>query len=264
MRTHTGIPVLHFDRIDSTNAEARRLAEQGERGPLWIVASEQTGGRGRHGRQWVSEPGNLYATRLFAIAAEPAVATQLSFVAAVAVREAVTKLFPDISPRIKWPNDLLIDGAKFCGLLPEVVAQSPTTIALGCGINIAHAPGDTPYSTTYLLARHPGKNRPPSQPWIPDFAGMTEWVERVFVELDRAVSGTLRNWNEGQGFARIRDLWSKHALGLDSLCTTEHGKGIFRSLAIDGALILELADGTRKHIHSGEVRFVEVERLRRT
>ena len=127
-------PIEAYDELDSTNAEARRLAEQGERGPLWIVASEQTGGRGRHGRQWVSEPGNLYATRLFAIAAEPAVATQLSFVAAVAVREAVTKLFPDISPRIKWPNDLLIDGAKFCGLLPEVVAQSPRNASSEAGV----------------------------------------------------------------------------------------------------------------------------------
>lgn len=264
MKTRTGILVRHFDRIDSTNAEARRLAELGERGPLWIVASEQTGGRGRHGRQWVSEPGNLYATRLFAINAEPAVAAQLSFVAAVAVREAVAKRFPDISPRIKWPNDLLIDGAKFCGLLPEVVGQTPTTIALGCGINIAHAPDNTPYSVTYLLARHPGESRGRSEPWVPVFAGMTEGVEHLFVELDSSIARVLQIWNEGQGFAAIRDMWLAHALGLDGACATEHGEGIFHGLAADGALILELADGTRKHIHSGEVRFADIERLRRT
>lgn len=244
MRTRTGIPVRHFDRIDSTNAEARRLAEQGERGPLWIVASEQTGGRGRHGRQWVSEPGNLYATRLFAIGTGPAIATQLSFVAAVAVREAVVALFPDIVPQIKWPNDLLIGGAKFCGLLPEVVGQSPTTIALGCGINVAHAPRNTPYAVTHL--------------------GSAEVVDSVFEQLDSSFSTCLQIWNEGRGFAAIRDLWLAHAMGLEGTCATEHGEGLFRGLADDGALILELSDGTRKHIHSGEVRFADIERLRQT
>ncbi len=74
----------------------------------------------------------------------------------------------------------------------------------------------------------------------------------------------LQIWNEGRGFAAIRDVWSAHALGLDGACTTEHGERHFPRPCRDGALILELADGTRKHIHSGEVRFAEVERLRRT
>ncbi len=243
MKTATGIPVRHFDRIDSTNAEAHRLVAQGERGPLWIVASEQTGGRGRLGRSWISQPGNLYATRLFTLSAQPAVAAQLSFVAAVAVRQAVVNLFPDISPRIKWPNDLLIDGAKFCGLLPEVVAQLPTTIALGCGINIAHAPHGTPYAVTCL--------------------GTAEEVESVFEQFDTSLSTCLKIWNEGRDFASIRDAWSAHALGLDEACTTEHGAGIFRGLADDGALILELPDGNHKQIHSGEVRFAALESLRR-
>lgn len=264
MKTHSGIPVLAFDRIDSTNAEARRLAAQGERGPLWIVAAEQTGGRGRLGRSWVSEPGNLYATLLFAIDAGPAVAAQVSFVAAVAVRRAVANALPHLDPRIKWPNDLLIGGAKFCGLLPEVVAQSPTVIALGCGINIAHAPIGTPYPVTHLLARHPSESRGPSQPWVPAFAGMTKEVESIFEQLDSSLSTCMKIWDEGRGFAAIRDLWSAHALGLDGPCTTEHGDGIFRGLAADGALVLELADGTRKHIHSGEVRFAELEALRQS
>lgn len=243
MKTRTGIPVRHFDRIDSTNAEARRLAEQGEYGPLWIVADEQTGGRGRLGRNWVSEPGNLYATRLFTVAAGPAIATQLSFVAAVAVRDLVARLFPELHPQIKWPNDVLIGGAKFCGLLPEVVAQPPTTIALGCGINIAHAPQGTPYPVTCL--------------------GTAVGVESVFEELDSSLSYHLQIWDNGLGFDAVRQAWSADAIGLDAPCATEQGEGMFRGLAEDGALILELAEGTRKHIHSGEVRFAELEALRR-
>jgi BirA family biotin operon repressor/biotin-[acetyl-CoA-carboxylase] ligase len=243
LRTRTGIPVRHFDRIDSTNAEAHRMVAQGERGPLWIVAAEQTGGRGRLGRQWVSQPGNLYATRLFTLSAEPAVAAQLSFVAAVAVRQAVSGLFPELDMQIKWPNDLLIGGAKFCGLLPEVIAQPPTTIALGCGINIAHAPQGTPYPVTFL--------------------GSSASVESVFEELDSSLSTCLQIWNEGRGFVSIRERWSAHALGLNGSCTTEHGAGIFRGLAGDGALILELPDGNHKPIYSGEVRFAALEPLRR-
>ncbi len=82
MQLRTGHPVIRFDRIDSTNAEARRRADEGEIGPLWLWADEQTGGRGRLGRSWVSEPGNLYATFLFGISAGLEVAAQVSFVAA--------------------------------------------------------------------------------------------------------------------------------------------------------------------------------------
>ena len=146
----TGHPVRHFDRIDSTNLEARRLADDGERGPLWLWADEQTLGRGRLGRSWVSEPGNLYATFLFSIAEGPHAAAQVSFVAALAVHDTVVALRPGLSPAIKWPNDVLIDGAKFCGVLPEVVGANPTRIAIGCGVNIAHAPEGTPYPVTAL------------------------------------------------------------------------------------------------------------------
>ncbi len=94
MKLPTGHRVVHFERIDSTNSEARRLAEAGERGPLWIWSDEQTGGRGRLGRAWVSEPGNLYVTCLFQTAAPASAAAQISFVAAIAVHELVSGLLP--------------------------------------------------------------------------------------------------------------------------------------------------------------------------
>ena len=240
--------VVHFERIDSTNSEAHRLAQQGERGPLWLWADEQTGGRGRLGRPWVSEPGNLYATFLFPISDGSEVAAQVSFVAALAVHDLVTVLLPDIKPLIKWPNDVLIDGAKFCGLLAEVAASNPTAIALGCGINLMHAPPDTPYPVT-ALARH----------------GTIPGIESILPMLDARLSSRLAIWNEGRGFAAIRSAWMERAAGLNGKAVAKIGekevRGTFRGLAADGTLILELADGTQKHIHAGDVRFAAIEAL---
>lgn len=243
----TGHPVRHFDRIDSTNLEARRLADQGESGPFWIWADEQTLGRGRLGRSWVSEPGNLYATFLFAIAEAPQAASQVSFVAALAVHDTVMALRPGLSPRIKWPNDVLIDGAKFCGVLPEVVGSNPTRIAIGCGVNVAHAPEGTPYPVTFL-----GRDLMP---------------EAVLRELDRNLALRLKEWDEGRGFGLIRHAWGERALGLGGAVTAAAGTkevtGTFKGLAPDGALLLEGSDGRVSPIHAGDVKFAELEAMRR-
>ena len=257
MKQAAGIPIRHFDRIDSTNAEARRLADQGELGPLWLWADEQTGGKGRMGRHWVSEPGNLYATLLFSIAAEPHVATQVSFVAALAVHDMVSALRPDLRPLIKWPNDVLIGGAKFCGVLAEVVGTNPTRIAIGCGMNGAHAPEGTPYPVTHLSSPPPcgeglgvgvaqGSTRgPPPQPLPTRGRGLG--VESVLQQLAATLSNRLNLWDEGRGFPAIRQAWSERALGLGEQVTAKLGAqeihGIFAGLAADGALILNAADG---------------------
>lgn len=246
MKAAAGHRVLHFERIDSTNSEARRLAEQGERGPLWLVADRQDGGRGRLGRTWVSEPGNLYATFLFSISAGPEIAAQAGLVAAVAVQKAVSRLRPDLAVRIKWPNDLLIGGAKFCGILSEVVGTAPTRIALGCGINVAEAPTDTPYPATAL--------------------GPRCTVESVFQELDSSLSNGLKIWDEGRGFEAIRGAWTAVALGIGGRVTAsvagETTTGIFAGIAPDGALLLKSDDGRLRPIHSGEVSFAALEELR--
>ena len=191
------------------------------------MADRQDGGRGRLGRTWVSEPGNLYATFLFAISAGPEIAAQAGLVAAVAVQEAVSRLRPDLAVRIKWPNDLLIGGAKFCGILSEVVGTAPTRIAIGCGINVAHAPKDTPYPATAL--------------------GPRCTVESVFQELDSSLSNCLKIWDEGRGFGAIRAAWSAAALGIGGQVTAsiagEATSGIFAGIAPDGALLLQTGDG---------------------
>src|SRR4051794_10672274 len=111
--------VVAYEVLASTNAQALALARQGERGPLWISARTQTAGRGRRGRVWVSQPGNVYATLLLTAPAPGQYWPQLSLVAALAVHDAVVGAAPPLAPvlAIKWPNDLLLSGAKFAGIL---------------------------------------------------------------------------------------------------------------------------------------------------
>lgn len=236
----------HFTEIDSTNAEAHRLAAKGERGPLWLVADRQTAGRGRLGRQWVSEPGNLYATILFTLTAPAAMAGQVSFPAALAVHETAASVLPkgaaDLA--IKWPNDVLLGGAKFAGILAETLGQNTDrtiTLAIGFGINIAHAPEGTPYPVT-TLALH-GASPPPMD---------------LHAVLAKALAKWLAAWDEGRGFDTVRREWLARASGLGRAFAATSGQialsGTFVGLGDDGSMILELADGSRRAVHAGEVR----------
>ena len=118
-----GHRLIVHDTLDSTNSEALRLARSGERGPLWIVAREQTAGRGRRGREWISAPGNLATSLLCVAPVTPALAATLGFVASLAVHEACRTLAPGVDFALKWPNDVLADGAKVAGLLLESEAD---------------------------------------------------------------------------------------------------------------------------------------------
>ena len=242
MKLPPGHRVVHFERIDSTNAEARRLSETGESGPLWIWSDEQTGGRGRLGRTWVSEPGNLYVSHLFQTTAPLEAAAQVSFVAAIAVHQVATSLLPKADFFLKWPNDVLQGGAKFCGLLAEVVDTDPMRIVMGCGINLAHAPKNTPYPVTAL--------------------GAAFSPEMVLEKLAASFGFWLEVWDEGRGFPAIRNAWLERAAGVGHHVSVDDIHGRFDGLGANGALLMTLADGTEKSIHAGEVRFATVEKLR--
>src|SRR5215469_2812357 len=144
--TAAGVRLIAHEVLGSTNAEALRLARQGERGPLWIAADRQTAGRGRRGRAWISPRGNLYASLLLT---EPAAAehwSQLSFVAALAMHDAVVEIAGDLKPllTIKWPNDLLLAGAKLGGILIEA-ESGISAVVVGIGVNCASHPADTEF-----------------------------------------------------------------------------------------------------------------------
>jgi BirA family biotin operon repressor/biotin-[acetyl-CoA-carboxylase] ligase len=233
---------VHFERIDSTNSEARRLVETGEQGPIWIWSDEQTDGRGRLGHTWISEPGNLYATCLFQTAAPEISAVQISFVAAIAVYEVALRLVPDGNFLLKWPNDVLKSGAKFCGLLSEIVGISPTRIALGCGINLAHAPVLASYPVTSL-----GQNLKP---------------QMVLEEFAAEFSRWLAIWDEGNGFPAIREEWLKRSVAVGHSVSVDGNIGKFDGLAVDGALLVSLDGAPQKAVYAGEIVFPYLQELR--
>lgn len=243
-------PLLLLDQIDSTNAEARRRAEAGETGPLWIVARRQTGGRGRRGRAWESDTGNLFATLLMATPRPPAEAAQITFVAALAVADLLDAWAPPSLVTIKWPNDVLLAGDKASGVLVESGAHPSggLWLAVGIGVNLAHAPTGTERPATALAHHLRGDvSAPPS-------------VETAAARLAEAIVIWLERW-ETLGFEPVLDAWRARTPGLDGPATARLGhetvEGRAEGVAADGALRLRLADGTLRLISAGDVFFGE-------
>ena len=233
-----GVGLIVCETVGSTNSEALAYARAGEKGPLWITARAQTAGRGRRGRAWVSEPGNLYATLLLTDPAPAERAAQLSFVAALAVRDAIAARAPAVAPRLalKWPNDVLCAGAKLAGILIEAEGTRPLVVAVGIGVNCRDHPADTDFAATDLAA-----------------AGAAVTAEELFAPLSLAMLHRLTEW-EG-GFAPIRTEWLRHALGgeLRVRLGARDLTGRFETLDEAGRLMLRLADGTIETIAAGEV-----------
>ena len=239
----TGASLISFDTLGSTNAEALARARAGERGPLWITAARQTAGRGRRGNVWTSEPGNLYASLLLTDAAPAAHLPELCFVVALAVLDAVGTAAPSLLSklRLKWPNDLLLDGAKLAGILIEAesVGGKTATVA-GIGINCAHHPRDAGYPATDLSI-HGGAVTP----------------DVLFHELSGAMAARLAQWDRGAGFAAIRAEWLSHAAGIGGdIVVRLPGRelaGTFESLDPMGRLMLRLPAGQLEAITAGEI-----------
>ena len=237
-------PVYWYDEIDSTSEEAKRRARAGETSPVWIAARQQTAGRGRLGRNWVSPTGNLFVTVLFPEPGGLVIAGRIPFAAALAVRDACASAVPEIGAKLKWPNDVRVDGAKICGILTETGETNGVTwIALGMGINVQHAPEVAEQSSTSLLQ----EGAPPAL--VPEHV-----LEDLRSNLDRRVSQA-RNDFEG-----LLEDWLRYAEGLGR--TVEAGpkdnrvSGIFEGLAPDGGLNLRLPDGSRQTIRAGDVELV--------
>jgi BirA family biotin operon repressor/biotin-[acetyl-CoA-carboxylase] ligase len=234
--------IRSYETLGSTNTEALALARAGEAGPLWITAARQTAGRGRRGRNWVSEPGNLYASLLLSGLAHPERAPELSFVASLALHDAIAALAPQLGSRLtlKWPNDVLLDGAKLAGILLEAerMPGRPLAVVIGIGVNCAHHPGATGYPATDLAAH-----------------GVTATPELLLARLAVAFAARRAEWEAG--FATIRAAWLAHAMGLGSEIRVQLPEreltGRFESLDPDGRLLLRLASGETELVLAGDV-----------
>jgi BirA family biotin operon repressor/biotin-[acetyl-CoA-carboxylase] ligase len=142
--------VWHYDRIGSTNDEARRMAIEGAPHGTLIQADEQTAGRGRLSHTWFSPSGNLYMSVLLRTGQPASRAAELSFVAALAVADTVETLLPsEIRAIPKWPNDVMVCGAKISGILLE---QFEDATIIGMGLNVLEAPSNTAYGATTIVA----------------------------------------------------------------------------------------------------------------
>lgn len=214
--------------------DVAELARSGASEGLWLRAERQTSGKGRQGRAWDSPAGNLYISTLVRVRPdEPSPAT-LALVAAVALEEAVS-LF-GVRPMLKWPNDLLVGGAKLSGILLERVDDA---VIIGFGVNLAHYPVDLDRPATSIAAHAPA----------PDPQVFAETLAEVFARW-------LSRWRDGIG--PVRDRWLARAHPLDTALTARLAdgtsmEGLFGGLDAQGALILRLADGTTHVIHAGDV-----------
>jgi len=227
-----GVRHIAYDTLGSTNAEALARARAGERGPLWISAKSQSAGRGRRGSVWASPPGNLYATLLLTEPSAPEHAPQLSFVAALALHDAIAQCAAQLGPllKVKWPNDLLLGGKKLAGILIEGESEPVFAVAIGVGVNCAAHPDDAAYPATDLAS-----------------AGALVAPAALFTVLSGAMQPRLEQWNRGQGFAAVRADWLKRAAGLGEAIRVRLPErelsGRFQGLDDAGRLLVEQPSG---------------------
>jgi BirA family biotin operon repressor/biotin-[acetyl-CoA-carboxylase] ligase len=240
-----GVPVLWFSALASTNAHALAGLGQKSPGQLWIVADRQSAGRGRRGRAWISEPGNLYATRLMVDPAPARSVPEICFVAALALHDAVLDACAELAParlKLKWPNDLLLDGAKLAGILVEGISVPSGTpaVAIGFGVNCCVHPGELGRAATNLLA-----------------AGFMVGPAKLLEALGATFERRAAEWGRGSNFAAIRAAWLARASGLGSEIEVRLADrtldGTFEAIDESGCLVLRRSDGGRETIRAGDV-----------
>lgn len=249
-REYQGTPfrIVDLDEIDSTNLEALRRASAGERGPVWISARRQLAGRGRSGRTWVSGDGNLAATLLFAPGCPIALLHQLSLLTGVAVFDAVTALVPGHAAagdlRLKWPNDILLGGAKAGGILIEsTTVGSAVVAAIGIGVNIWEAPAIEGREAAAIGG--PGKELQPRD---------------LLACLDHHLRRWLDVWDKGARFDLVRQEWLGRCgpIGqrIEVNTGAERTSGAFAGIDETGALLVDSVpptSGTPRRFTFGDV-----------
>jgi BirA family transcriptional regulator, biotin operon repressor / biotin---[acetyl-CoA-carboxylase] ligase len=225
------IDIREVSETGSTNADVAALAKGGAREGTWLRAERQTGGKGRQGRVWASPPGNLYASTLVRLRRRDPPAPTLALVAAVALHEIVAIYAP--GARIKWPNDLVFDGAKLAGILLEREGEA---VILGFGVNLASVPE--------------GLDRPATG--IAALAGMAPSPADMVEILARNLSRWLARWRQ-EGLETVLAAWRDAAHPIGTPLATAEGEGLFDGLDESGALRLRLADGEVRLIRAGDV-----------
>ncbi len=247
-----------FDSVGSTSTEAAKAAQAGDSGDVWFCALQQTAGRGRRGRAWQSPHGNLAASLLVVPDVDPSVAATLGFVAGVSLNQALASIVPAATLKtgidgadtsngriaLKWPNDVLADGAKLAGILLEAHKRPDGAMAIvvGIGVNVVEAPEGLPYPATSLRS-----------------LGLDTSAETVFGALSDAWVDAVELWDRGRGVTEVLELWRRSAAGMGAeVAVNRDGdivRGIFETIDEGGRLIVRANDNSRIAITAGDVHF---------
>jgi BirA family biotin operon repressor/biotin-[acetyl-CoA-carboxylase] ligase len=240
-----GREIVYTKKTVSTNRDALRLAKDGAADGTVVIAEEQTGGRGRLNRTWISRAGENV---LMSIILRPHIALESSFqltmIASLAVVSAIEEV-AGLKATIKWPNDLFVGGRKVCGILTELHGEGRfvAVAVVGIGINVGSNPNitDPNVAPATNLVAESGKS-----------ISRTALIGALLESLD----SRYQMLQHGDPTAIIND-WMRHSLIIGKLVTVSdaHGsiRGVAESIDAEGRLILLLSDGTRKKIISGDV-----------
>ena len=244
--------VFHLEETGSTNADAMARATAGEPLPFWVTAQRQTAGRGRSGREWLSAPGNLYASLALGLQCDQQTASQLSLVAGVAMMDAL-RAVSAAQPAaqigemfLKWPNDIMTgrgcDAAKLGGILIQTThdhGSERLLVVVGFGLNICAAP-EINRNVTHLSALH---------------FQVTSLA--VYEALSYAMTAALAVWDEGNGFYKIRARWLEQATPIRTMMRINTGvtlaDGFFAGLDADGAMVMTDDFGHNRRFTFGDV-----------
>ncbi len=239
---------ISLKETGSTNVYARELAEQGERGPLWIIAERQSAGVGRRGRQWVSRSGNLYASALYPNNGTTSDAALMSFAAALAVADSLEPYVARDLISLKWPNDVLLGGKKTAGILLE---GGKGWYVVGVGINLMHHPEDAQFPATHVLEHIRAQGLEGPEP-------VMTGPQAVLAIL----ASRFNYWRDvylAHGFEPLRTAWTARAHNISGEVTVnlpnETFLGQAQGLSENGALRVKLSDGTIRQIQAGDVFF---------
>ena len=230
--------IIRYDSVDSTNKTAISLTEQGEKEGIVVIAKTQTAGRGRMGRAWISCPGNLFASYIIngkTVRENP----ELSFLVGVSVIESIEHLVPRIKCLCKWPNDIMLNDRKICGILIEAAAND--CVVAGIGVNLASHPETASYPTASIF-ENTGILISPSD--------MCECLSEYLFK-------NLAIWRN-DGFKKIRNKWLSRAYRLkETISVKQFDKtltGIFKTISESGELIMENTENHKEiKINVGDV-----------
>jgi len=251
-----GYKLVELEKTDSTNLHAERLFRSGQKDGVTVVwARHQTDGRGRQGRKWISQEGNLFSSLVFAPDTEPMITLGVSFVSAVSARDAIEEIVPSLKNKIKfkWPNDLMLDGKKLGGILLDSAMRQDLPksefVVAGLGINVKEAP---------KFSELAGTSKSTKVIYEPiSLAEYNVTAEKLLESLVNNFSKNLEIWNKGKGFNEILESWKKSSALIEgSVVTVAIGPkeytGKYKNIDENGNMLLDI-DGKQQKIDAGEI-----------